>query len=328
MKVLLTGGTGFLGRRLAARLLEAGHSLRLLVRGDGIRSGLPEGVETVRGDVTDVASFRRAAEGCGAILHTAALVKAWVPDPGAFDAVNVGGVRHALEVARSTGARLVYTSSFMAIGPTGVEPVDESRLHPGTYRNHYERTKAQADAVARQAAAGGQDVVLLYPGVVYGPGELTDGNLVVRMLADHLNGRFPGYVGPGDRIWSYSFVDDVVAGHLAALEKGRGGERYFLCGENVSMMRLFALVEELAGVAPPKRHIPYAVAGLLGRALVFWADLTGLPPRLTHETVNVFREHWSYSSRRAEAELGYRTTPLVEGLRMTLEWLKAEGHVG
>ena len=328
MRILLTGGTGFLGRRVAARLASAGHSLRLLVRGTGPRAGLPDGVETLSGDVTDAVGFARAAEGCEAIFHTAALVKSWVPDPAAFDTINVGGVRNALAAARSAGARLVYTSSFMAIGPTGAEPVDESRLHPGTYRNDYERTKAMADQLAREAAAAGQDVVVLYPGVIYGPGELTDGNLVVKMLADHLCGRFPGYVGTGEKLWSYSFVEDVAEGHLLALSKGQTGERYFLCGDNAPMTRLFALVEEITGVAAPRRHIPLGLAASLGRLMMLWADLTGLPPKLTHETVNVFREHWAYSSGRAERELGYRMTPLAEGLRKTIDWLKAEGHVG
>jgi farnesol dehydrogenase len=253
----------------------------------------------------------------------AALVKMWVPDRSQFDAVNLGGLRNALEAARSAGARLVYTSSFIAVGPTGSEPADEGRIHPGaSFRNDYERTKALADAVAREAAASGRDVVMLYPGVVYGPGDLTDGNLVVKMIADHMGGRFPGIIGPGDRLWSYTFVEDVAAGHALALEKGRRGERYFLCGENVAMSGLFETLRDLTGVAPPKRHIAYPLATALGYSLYAWAELTGREPLLTHEVVNVFREHWAYSSAKAERELGYRPTPLREGLRRTVEWLR------
>src|SRR5438445_12550610 len=113
------------------------------------------------------------------------------------------------------------------------------------------------------------------------------------MVADHLAGRFPGIIGPGDRLWSYSYVDDVAEGHASALERGRAGERYFLAGENVTMIGLFERLREVAGVAPPGRHIPYAAAAALGRALVLWAELTGRPPLLTHEVVAVFREHWA-----------------------------------
>ena len=163
---------------------------------------------------------------------------------------------------------------------------------------------------------------MLYPGVVYGPGALTDGNLVVKMVADHMNGKFPGIIGPGDRVWSYAFVEDVAGGHVAALEHGRRGERYFLCGENVNMNGFFAALARVTSVVPPRLHIPYAAAAILGLTLLGWAELTGHPPLLTHQVVNVFREHWAYTSAKAERELGYRPTPLDEGLRRTVAWLR------
>jgi len=323
--VLLTGGTGFLGKSVARALAARGHALRVLARDTSDLRGLPP-AEIVRGDVTDGEAMLRAAQGCGAVCHMAALVRMWTPERERFERVNVGGLRNALQAARAAGARLVYTSSFIAVGPAGPEPVDESRTHPGCgYRNDYERTKAMADAVALEAAAAGQDLVLLYPGVVYGPGDLTDGNLVARMVADHLGGRLPGIVGPGDRLWSYAFVEDVAAGHASALERGKAGQRYFLGGDNVTMNELFALVEKITGVRPPARHIPYAAASALGFAMWTWAELTGHPPQLTHEVVNVFREHWAYSSAKAERDLGYRRTPLEEGLRRTVAWLRETG---
>lgn len=324
MKVLLTGGTGFLGKNVARALSARGHEVRLLARAGSNLAGLPAG-DIVRGDVCDAASLRGAAEGCQAILHMAALVKMWVPEREVFDRVNVEGLRAALAAAEGVGARLVYTSSFMAIGPTGAAPADESQIHPGhSFRNDYERTKAQADVIAREAAAAGRDVVLLYPGVVYGPGDRTAGNIVVNMIADHLRGRFPGIIGPGDRLWSYAFVEDVAAGHVDALEKGRAGERYLLAGENVSMNDFFRLLAEASGVPAPRLHIPYAAAGALGWMLYAWAELTGMEPLLTHEVVGVFREHWSYTSAKAQRDLGYRTTSLRDGLRRTLDWLRSD----
>jgi farnesol dehydrogenase len=325
VKVLLTGGTGFLGKNVARRLAAAGHAVRVLARGSSNLEGLPEKAEIAKGDVTDAESLVRAAEGVGAVFHMAALVKNWVPDPERFDRVNVGGFRNALGAAKANGARLVYTSSFMAIGPAGPEPADESRLHPGGYRNHYERTKALADAAAREAAAAGDDVVMLYPGVVYGPGDITDGNIVVQLVRDHLKGQFPGIIGGGDRMWSYSFVEDVAQGHVLALEKGRRGERYFLCGDNVGMNDFFALLERLSGRPAPRLHIPYAAASALGYTLWLWAELTGHPPLLTQNEVGVFREHWAYSSKKAQAELGYACRPLEDGLRTTVEWMRAQG---
>ena len=328
MKVLLTGATGFLGRHVARRLAGRGHELRVLARPTSRLDGLPDGVELASGDVTDEASLVRAAEGCQAVLHLAALVKVWVPDPERFEAVNVGGVRHVLDAARQAGARLVYTSSFIALGPAGDGELDGERPHPGPpFRNRYEQTKAAADRLAREAAAAGQDVVIVYPGVVYGPGDLTEGNIVARLLADHLNGRLPALVGPGDRRWSYAFVEDVAEGHALALEEGRAGERYVLGGENATLTQLFALVQQQTGQAPPRWHLPYAAATAVGRLQWLWAELTGKLPQLTAGEVGVFREHWACDSRRAAARLGYRSRPLAEGLRETLEWLRREGQV-
>jgi NAD+-dependent farnesol dehydrogenase len=326
MRVLLTGATGFLGRRVAQSLAARGHELRVLARPTSRREGLPETASVVSGDVTDAASVERASEGCEAVVHMAALVKIWVPDAELFDAVNVGGLENVLAASRAAGARLVYTSSFIALGPSGGGLLDGSRPHPGPpFRNAYERTKALADGKARAAAARGEDVVILYPGVVYGPGDMTEGNIVASMIADHLNGRLPGLVGPGDRHWSYAFVEDVAEGHALALEKGRPGERFVLAGENATLQRVFALVQEIAGKAPPRLHIPYAAASVLGRLQWLWAETTGHPPQLTHGEVGVFREEWACDGSKAERELGYRCRPLAEGLRRTIEWLRETG---
>jgi farnesol dehydrogenase len=283
---------------------------------------LPEG-EDVRGDVTDAAGFAAAARGCDAVVHLAALVKTWVPERERFAETNVGGLRHALAAAEAARARLLYTSSFFALGPAGPEPADEARSHPGTrFSNDYERSKAEADAVAREAARAGRDIVTLYPGVIYGPGPLTDGNLVAKLLRDHMAGRLPGLIGPGDRLWSYSFVDDVAAGHALALERARPGERYVLAGENATLEQLFALVAELSGRPAPWLRIPYALASAIGFLAFLWAELSGKVPEFTHREVDVFRSHWAYSSAKAERDLGYERTPLREGVRRTLEFLR------
>jgi farnesol dehydrogenase len=156
---------------------------------------------------------------------------------------------------------------------------------------------------------------------------MTEGNIVARMIADHLNGRLPGLVGRGDRRWSYSFVEDVAEGHALALEKGRAGDRFVLGGENATLERLFQLVHEIAGKAPPRLRIPYGVATALGRAQWLWAELTGHPPQLTHGEVFVFREEWACDSSKAVRELGYEWRPLAEGLRETVRWLRATGQV-
>lgn len=325
MRVLVTGGAGFLGKKVVSALLAHGHLPVLLVRG-GRRPGLPENVEVIPGDVRDAETFKSAATGCDAILHAAAMVKIWSPRIAEFDEINVGGIHNAIAAAKAHNIRLVYTSSFMAVGPTPEMPVDESQIHPGGYRNDYERTKALADEIARRFAGEGGDIVMLYPGVVYGPGELTDGNIIAKMLADRMNGRLPGIVGPGDRYWSYAFVDDVAEGHVAALERGRKGERYFLAGDNATLTEVFAAASKRAGRNLAPRNLPYGLSRVVGRAMWLWADITGKMPDLTHQAVGIFENNWAYRSDKAVRELGYRVRPLQEGIGATVDWLIEEGH--
>ncbi len=323
MKILLTGGTGYLGKRIAQRLVSANHEVRGLVRASS--SGrLPAGVDRAEGDVTDSIRLLDAAAGCDAILHCAALVKMWVPDRTQFDRVNVDGLRNILEAARRVGARrVIYTSSFIALGPTDGRTADETWVHaPTGHHNDYERTKAAADLVAREEARKGAPLVTLYPGVVYGAGELTDGSLMTRTIRDFMNRRLPGYLGSGDQRICYAYIDDVVEGHLLALERGREGRRYVLGGENATYKELYATLSRLTGVKAPARHLPFWLMGLLGRLLRWRADITGTEPPITDEVIEIYRHDWAYSSSAAVEELGYRITPLEEGLRRTIEWLR------
>ena len=185
--------------------------------------------------------------------------------------MNVGGLRNALAAAAGARARGSCTRRRSSpSGPTGPEPADESLVHPGAgFRNDYERTKAGPTCSRARRRPPGADVVILYPGVVYGPGDLTDGNIVVKMVADHLAGPLARHrraraTGSGrTRSWR-----TWPPAHVAALERGRAGERYFLAGENVTMNGLFATLAEVVGraaAAPP--HPVSRSASALGYAL-------------------------------------------------------------
>jgi farnesol dehydrogenase len=326
MKIFMTGATGFLGRRVARRLLEAGHQVRALVRPASAPRPMPPSVETAPGDVTDPASLDRGVAGCDAIVHSAALVKMWVRDRGAFDRVNVEGLRNILEAGRRAGvSRILYTSSFLALGPTDGRVADETWVHAaGGHHNDYERTKAAADRVAREAAAQGAPLVTVYPGVVYGAGELTDGSLMTKTILDFMRRRVPGYLGSGRQVICYAFIDDVVEGHLLALERGTAGRGYILGGPNADYRLLYALLARLTGVAAPTRHLPFWLMGLAGRMMRWRAHLFGIEPPITDEVIEIYRHDWAYCSDRAVAEIGYRITPLEEGLRSTIDWLRRE----
>lgn len=306
MRVLVTGGTGYLGQAIVAALRARGH--RAIVFARAARRGDPD---AIAGDVTDAAALARAAREADAICHSAALVSIWERDRSRFDAVNVGGLRHAIAAARAAGHdRFVYTSSFLALPPAG-------RTAPLS-ANDYQRTKAAAAAVADEAARDGFPVTRLYPGVIFGPGapgETRESNLVGRLIRDQLTQRLPVAVGP-DRIWSFSWIDDVAAAHVAALERGGAG-RYMLGGENLPQQRLFEIVAARTGARMPLA-LPAWTARLVGAVEVARARATGRPPLVTPDTVAIFEHDWPLDSAGAIGALNYRVTPLVEGLEKLL----------
>jgi NAD+-dependent farnesol dehydrogenase len=309
MNVLVTGGTGYLGRAIVGALVAAGHGVVLFSRA-ATASGLP--VRAVDGDIRDLAALGRAAGSCDAIIHSAALVAVWRRRARDFDDVNVGGLANIIAAARHHGiTRVLYTSSFLALPPGGLD-------RPPAW-NDYQRTKASADYLADDAVAGGAPIIRLYPGVLYGPGPATDGNLVGRMIADHLRGRLPGVVG-ADRIWSFSFVGDVADAHVAALTRGVAGRRYLLGGEDAPQMRVFDIVRRITGRARPRRLPSWAASGA-AFADELRAGWFGATPVLTTGTLEILLRDWPLGHALAAEELGYRVTPLEDGVAQVVSGL-------
>ena len=327
MRVLITGATGYAGQSVGRRLVEQGEEVIALVRPRSRPVPLPPGVRVVAGDILDPGSLEAAMEGCSAVIHLAGTVKMWLADRSHFDRVNVGGLETALRVAeRMRLNRFVYASSIVALGPTDGRILDESHVADRRrFFTDYERTKVAADRLAREAAAAGVPIVLLYPGILYGPGPVTEGNLMYRLLRDCLAGTFPGTLGRGDRRICYAFVDDVADGFHRALRQGRRGERYILGGENPTMAEFLDCLERVAAITVRRRRIPFWVAATIGRLQRWRARWFGTPPELTDGVVGVYRHEWAYSSRKAEQELGYRITPLADGLRRTVDWMRSGG---
>jgi len=301
MRALVTGGTGYLGSAVARALRARGVEPVVFAR-----TAAPPGIA---GDIRDTRAVTAAAEGVDAIVHTAALVAVWRRDPAEFDAVNVGGLQSVLAAARAHRvSRVVYTSSFLALPPAG-QP-------QALTANHYQRTKVAARDVARRAAADGLPVVTLYPGVIYGPGPATEGNLVGRLMRDHIAGRLPGVIGP-ERIWSFAYVDDVADAHAAAVVHAHPQREYALGGTNAPQGAIYEFVRERRGRAIPPR-LPYAIATAGAMASEAWSALTRRPPLLTRGVVEIFRHDWPLDSAAAERDLGLRQTALTDGLERTL----------
>jgi NAD+-dependent farnesol dehydrogenase len=311
LRVLVTGGTGFLGRAVVRALAAGGHDLVVFARG-ATASALPGTL--VDGDVRDLAALTRAATGCDAMLHAAALVSIWRRRRADFDDVNVGGLKNAIAAAEAARIeRVLYTSSFLALPPA--DGTDQLEL------NDYQRTKVAADRLSERYVAEGRPLIRLYPGVVYGPGALTEGNLLGRLIGDHLARKLPGLIGR-ERRWSYAYIEDVAGGHVAALARGRVGARYVLGGENASQQRVFEIVQQITGRRPP-RSMPFAAALLAGALEEARVSVFGGTPLVTRGAVEIFRHDWSLDSSLAQREIGYAMTPLAEGVQRTIASLRA-----
>jgi NAD+-dependent farnesol dehydrogenase len=306
MRVLVTGGSGYLGQAIVRALVKHGHEPVVFAR-RATSSGLPG--RLVDGDVRDREAVRRAAEGADGIVHSAALVSLWQPDPASFDGINVGGLESVLEAAKSLGTpRVVYTSSFLALPPNGASTPLSA--------NDYQRTKARALSLARAAQTSGLPVVILVPGVIYGPGVATEANLIGRLVSDHRSGRLSGIVG-ADRVWSYAYVDDVADAHVNALSRTLSRAEYVVGGVNAPQMRVFEILRDHTGARLPRR-IPFPVASAIAWVEEQRAALTGRPPLITHGAVEIFRHDWRLDSSRSVDELSYRILPLETGLKTML----------
>ena len=328
MRVFLTGGTGFLGHELLRALHARRHDVTALIRAPEAAATFPAGVEPVVGAVERPETYRAALKGHDAIVHAAALVKMWTRDRNEFDRVNVGGTERLIRAASEAGVpKVIYTSSFIALGPSNGAPIaEDDARRTAEVHNDYERTKVKADETARRLISEGHPLWILYPGVIYGPGNLTDGNLVARNIIPLLNGTMP--FGMSLQAWSYAYIDDVIGGFLKVIETTPPSRRYILGGDNRTGAEFYAALETASGRKPPRFNIPLGLAAVAGRGEYLLAQVFGRPPQLlTHEVVRIYRKAWVYDSALAARELGYTITPLSIGLKRLVEWLRKTGKV-
>jgi len=321
----VTGATGFIGSKLVAELVRRGHAVRALVRRTSDAVGLEgERIATVEGDIGDRGSLLRGMEGCSGVFHLAAYARNWARNPRTFFKVNVEGTRNVLGAARSAGVgKVVLTSTMVTLGPTPPGTVGDERMARITPRfyTEYEESKTVAEQAALRMGSESPPVVVVNPTRVYGPGKLTEGNSVTVMIDLYDRGKFPFLLAGGVNVGNYAFVDDLVRGHILAMERGRVGERYILGGENVSLRGLFDLVDEATGKRHLRLNLPAWLAMAYGRLEGMSARWFGRYPLITPGWVETFLRDWAYSSAKAERELGYTVTPLKEGISLTCEWL-------
>jgi farnesol dehydrogenase len=264
-------------------------------------------------------------EGCARAYHVAAFAGVWAKDESIIDRLNVDATLSLLKMAMHMGIqRVVITSTAGILGPSAGPEVDEQSPPPTSFFTAYEQSKARMEEAVRQLDTGSTGVVIVNPTRVFGPGELSESNGVTRMIKQYVEGNWRLIPGSGRQPGNYVFVEDVVEGHLLAMEKGRAGERYVLGGDNISYNELFRITRKLSGKRYRLFHIPLwlmlSVAGVMETV----AKLTGMAPLIVPGLVRKFNYDWRVSSSRAKAELGYRPRSAEEGIAQTLEWIRQE----
>lgn len=322
---LVTGSTGLVGYQIVASLLQRGRQVRVLVRSlEKGKALLPEACEFVKGDITDPAAVRRAMQGCSTVYHAAGLPEQWLPDPARFHEVNVCGTQNALEAALAEGVRsFIYTSTFDVFEGQAGREFDESRLDPLPRGTYYERSKQEADQQVVAALQRGLPAVFLHPSAVYGPGPASSPGIndVIRQL---LYERLPALPPGGCAV---VFAPDVGEGHVLAEEKAAIGSRYILSESYYTLSELANAALAEFGIKkslPPT--IPLAVAGGIAWISEWVSQFTQRPPLIAKGGLYFLQWQAFPKSEKAQHELGWKPTPLREGLRKTIAFLNQQSH--
>lgn len=315
MRYAVTGATGFVGGRLVERLRGEGHQVVALVRSPDKAGHLRDlGVELVPGDVTDAASVRESLQGADGLFHVAGWYRVGARDSAPGWQVNVEGTRTVLEQMRVAGtARGVYTSTLAVNSDTRGQVVDESHVFNGRHLSVYDETKAAAHRIADEQARDGLPLVTVMPGLVYGPGDTSQTGAILRQL---LAGKRPLVPAAGAVCWGH--IDDIVDGHVRAMDEGKTGGSYMLAGPAHGLAEAMRLAARLAGVRGPL-VLPAPVTTVSKQVMGLLERFLPVPEDFRSETLRAATATYLGTSAKAAHELGWSARPLREGLQQTID---------
>lgn len=319
---LVTGGAGFVGKHLVAKLRARGERVRSFDLAE------PSHGDDLQGSITDPDAVARAMKGVSTVFHLAGNAQLWAKDRGVFERVNYGGTKCVASAALQAGVRrFVHCSSLTTLvgrkTPIGPSFADEDvQLEPDDMLGPYPRSKLLAEQEVKVAFQNGLDAVIVLPTEPLGPG---DDSLTppTQMILDFAKGKTPAYI---DCILNFVPVESLAEGLIAARDRGRRGGRYLLGGENIPMARLLAMIEKHSSRPAPKTKMPYWVAlaaGAVDTGLA--AAVTGKPPKAPLTGVRLAGRQVSFSSTRAARELDWQAAPVEPALKATLDWARKQG---
>jgi dihydroflavonol-4-reductase len=328
-RVLVTGASGFVGSAVVKHLVESGWRVRALVRPTSPRAHLKGlSVEYAEGDINVAESVARAMEGVRYLFHVAADYRLWARHPDEIVRTNVEGTRTIMLAAqRERVERIVYTSSVATLAPprSDEEASDETApLRPSAAISVYKQSKVLAERLVETMIAENRlPAVIVNPSAPIGPRDVRP-TPTGRIIIEAACGRMPGFIDTGLNL---VHVDDVAAGHLAALHHGRIGERYILGGQNVSLAQMLSDIARLVGRSPPRWRIPRGLLFPLAFAAEAAAQVTGREPFTTLDGLRMAKYRMYFTSAKAEREWGYRARPYGEALVDAVDWFGCAGYL-
>lgn len=326
MKILITGATGYVGNKLALTLAERDNDVQVLVRNPySVHVPVHKNIRVFAGDITNRESITEAIEECEQVYHTAALVKIFSRQADHFYKVNVEGTYNLLTKAVEAGVKkFVFTSSCGVIGPTLNYPKCENDERIAGFDNDYEYTKFLAEEQVKEFAGKGLLTVIASLSKVYGPGIETHPYSVNRVIHKFLKGN-PAFIPwPGNLATNYCFIDDVVEGHILAMENGIRGEKYILGGENISYTDLFQTIRSLSGTKARIIQTPKFFVELWAAMQWLQYKISGKEPFVTKKAIRTIFCNKTFSNDKAIRQLGYQVTPIKDGLQQTIQFFKTE----
>ena len=327
-KALVTGASGFVGSAVARKLVEAGFSVRALVRSSSPRAHLASlDLEFFEGDLRDRKSIDRAMTGMRYLFHVAADYRLWARDPSEIFASNVEGTRNLMEAAIAAGVeRIIYTSSVATIAlRSDGTPADESTpLREDQGIGAYKSSKIAAERlVEAMVAERGLPAVIVNPSTPIGPYDVRP-TPTGRIILEAARGRIPAFIDTGLNL---VHVDDVASGHLAALHRGKIGERYILGGQDVLFSQLLQDIASLVGRRAARIRLPWRALIPIAYVAEAVANVTGREPFVTMDGVRMAKYHMFFESTKAEQQLGHRARPYIEGIEGAVRWFRDAGYL-
>lgn len=323
MSIFITGGTGYIGAHLLKKLTDSGETIHVLVRSKEKASNIEHPNVTIfEGDIMNKESIKEAMQGCSKVYHLAAFAKVWAKDPKTYFDINVTATVNVLEAAQELGvSKVIVTSTAGVYGASVSDDITETYVRDFDFFNEYESSKAISESRIKDFAIAGLDVSIVSPTRVYGPYLFGEPQSVTQLIQKYVKGKWRIIPGDGTKVGNYVFIDDVVDGHILAMENGKKGHTYILGGENHDYNSFFKILAIESGIHRKMIKLPIGLQMMFARIQLLKIPFGGTP-LITPKWIAKGKYDWKVDSSKALNELGLKITSLKEGIKKTIDWVE------